>query len=345
MKKGTMVISAIVVAVGLAGCSGGTTAESDTSTAAGSAAAATEAASSAAAPASPMEAQDVSILMNWFGSPEQGGYWQADATDLGADAGVNITVKPGGPGIQTIPQVAAGEATFGIGNADEIMVARQNGLPIVAVAASMNLNPQCMMSHKEANIAAFPDVNGKTVSRVPSPYWDYLKKTFALDSVQEVNITGLADFKQNKDMVLQCYETGEPYWADQEGIDVNILSNARDGGYNPYPAMLFTSEQQINENPEMVRAVVAAVTQGWADFMADPAAAKEVIMAGNDQFDDASFTYAWQTMTDKDYVVAPIGAMADDRLTELRDQLASVGLVPADFDYTKAFDSQFLPQG
>ena len=104
-------------------------------------------------------------------------------------------------------------------------------------------------------------------------------------------------------------------------------------------------KRQIKDNPEMVKAVVAAVTQGGGDVMADPTAAKKVIMAGNDQYDEDSFTYAWQTMKDKDYVVAPIGAMADDRLKTLRDQLASIDQVPADFDYTKAFDSEFLPQG
>lgn len=339
IKKGSMVGFAIATTVVLAGCSGGQSSEPSQSAAGGGSAAASTQASGA-----PAEMQDVSILMNWLPQAEQGGYWQAQAEGLGKDAGVNITIKPGGPGIQTIPQVTSGEATFGMGNADEIMVARQNGLPIVAVSAPVDINPQCMLTHKESNITDFPGVNGHTVARVPSPYWDYLKKTFNLDKVNEVNITGLADFKQNMDMVMQCYETSEPYYADKEGIPVNVLSVARDGGYNPYPMIMFTTEQVIQENPEMVKAVVAAVNQGWANFMEDPTAGKELIMAGSDQADDGAFTYAWQTMKDNQYVKAPIGQMADDRLTELRDQLASIGLIPADFDYSKAFDSQFLAQ-
>ncbi|HEX9461250.1 MAG TPA: hypothetical protein VGB82_01505 [Alphaproteobacteria bacterium] len=56
--------------------------------------------------------------MNWFAQADQSGYWDAYIEGLGKENGIQIAALQGGPKIQTIPQVAAGQAEFGIGNAD-----------------------------------------------------------------------------------------------------------------------------------------------------------------------------------------------------------------------------------
>lgn len=254
-------------------------------------------------------------------------------------------MQQGGPGIQTIPQVTAGKATFGVGNADEILVAVENGLPIVVVAAGFEENLQCMMHHESAGIRGFEDLNGKMVARVPSPFWDYLKKQYSLTDVKDVNFTGsLADFKRNKDLVQQCYITAEPYAAKKAKIhDVNYLSVAKDGGFNPYGNVLFTTQKVINENPELVRSVVKAVVKGWSAFLDKPEKTKQLIMKANPDTDPAAFDYAHEAIAEDGYLGAEIGAMSDDRWQTLRDQLAKAGLVPADMDYKKVFSTEFLP--
>ena len=82
--------------------------------------------------------EQVTLLMNWFAQAEQGGYWQAQAAETGKADGLSIEVKQGGPQIQTIPQVAAGEADFGIAQADELMLARGEGVPVVEVFGGMD---------------------------------------------------------------------------------------------------------------------------------------------------------------------------------------------------------------
>jgi NitT/TauT family transport system substrate-binding protein len=290
------------------------------------------------------KAQTASILQNWFAQAEQGGYWDAMSKQYAKAKGVTITVQQGGPGIQTIPQVAAGKATFGVGNADEILVARKNGLPVVAVAAGFDTNLQCMMFHKDAGISSFTDLNGHQVAAVPSPYFDYLKSHFKLSNIKQVNYTGsMATFKLNNDLVQQCFVTAEPYVAQQQNIPAGFLSVAKDGGYNPYGNLLFTTEKVIKDNPNMVRAVVSAVTQGWTDFLSDPSVAKSAVIAANKDNDPAAFDYSAKAIKDGNYLGATVGAMTDARWKTLSDQLASVGDLPAGFDYSKAFTTQFLP--
>lgn len=289
--------------------------------------------------------KSATLLMNWFAQAEQGGYWAAQAEDLGAADGVDIKVQQGGPGIQTVPQVTAGKAEFGVGNADEIMVAVENGLPIVIVAAGFDENPQCMMFHKSAGVQGFADLNGKMVARVPSPYWDYLKKEYKLDKVEDVNYTGsLADFKRNDALVQQCYITAEPYVAQQQQInDVGYLSVATDGGFNPYGNVLFTTEKMIKQKPDLVRTVVHSVVKGWSDFLESPQATKDLILKVNPDLDAGGFDYAHNAIVKGGYLGDNIGSMTEDRWKELRDQLAEAGLVPDDFDYKKVYNTDFLP--
>ena len=283
-----------------------------------------------------------SILTNWFAQAEQGGYWSAQADGLAKALGVDLTVQQGGPGIQTIPQVAAGKADFGVGNADEIQVAVSNGLPIVAVAAGPAVNLQCLAYHKSTGITGFADLNGKTVARVPSPYWDFIKKDFKLDSVKEVNITGLANFQKDENMVLQCFITSEPYTIEKMGInDVGYLSINKDGGYNAYQNMLFTTQKMINEKPDLVKAVVKASNEGWAKMLADPTKSKALIMKTNPDGDAGVFDFAVDLMTKDNLLGDPIGQITDARMKELRDQLVSIGLLKSDFDYTKTFTTKF----
>lgn len=285
------------------------------------------------------------ILMNWFAQAEQGGYWDAQSNQYSESKGIKITLKQGGPGLLPIPQVAAGEATFGIANADAILVARKNGLPVVALAAPLDTSIQCLMYHKGQGIDGISDLNGKMVARVPTPYWDYLKKRYSLTDVKDVNYTGsMAEFKRNKDLVQQCFITAEPYAAKNAKIeDVAYFSVAKDGGYNPYGNVLFTTEAVLKDDPDMVGAVVDAVIKGWTAFKSDPSDAKSATLKANKDADAAGFDFAAETLANGGYIGNPVGNMTNQRWQKLRDQLASVGLVSKDLEYQKAFTTKFLP--
>lgn len=289
--------------------------------------------------------QTATVLMNYFAQAEQGGYWDAMQKQPAKAEGVSLDVRQGGPGIQTIPQVAAGQADFGIGNADEILVARKNGLPLVAVAAAYETNLFAMLSHKELAITSFDDLNGHQVSRRPAPYFDYLKSKFKLDNIEEINFTGsFADFQRNKQLIQQGFLTGDVYKAKKEGLDINVLSVAKDGGYNPYGLLLFTTERTIKEKPELVKAVVGATVRGWENFLKDPSDAKKAVMAANKDADEATFDFSAETIAKGGYIGKQVGAMSQQRWEELRDQLASIGLVPENFDTKTAYTTEFLPQ-
>lgn len=282
---------------------------------------------------------EVTILSNWFAQPEVGGYFQADAENLAGPDNVKITMKQGGPGIQTVPQVAAGEAQFGISHTDEIMVAIAAGLPLVAVSSAFAKDIQCLAYHKDTGIKDFPDLAGHKVSRVPSPYWDYIVAHYKLEGkVDPINIGSLANFQNDHDIVQQCFITSEPYTIKEMGMDDVGYLKISDSGYTPYRNLLFTTKEYADKNPDVVKAVAKAVSTGWEHYLADPTKGNELIMKTNPDGDPKVIEFANQIFKENpDLFTSPIGSFDDAQWKANRDQLVEAGLLKADFDYTQAY--------
>ncbi|MBX5469546.1 MAG: ABC transporter substrate-binding protein [Thermoleophilaceae bacterium] len=289
--------------------------------------------------------ENVTLLMNWFAQAEQGGYWQAQAADTGKSQGISIKVLQGGPQIQTIPQVAAGKADFGVAQADELMLARAEGVPVVEVFGGMDKYLQCMMYHPSSGIKDFGDISGHQVAVAPSGgFWPWIKGHYHLQNVKEINFTGtLAEFKRNKNLVQQCFTTSEPYFADQQGIDHAELLVA-DAGYNPYAQGLFTSERMIKEHPDTVRKVVAAVQEGWRQFLEDPTKARDLVLSVNKDMEKGPFDFAWKTLKDGDFFGTPLGGMTAERWNTLHQQLEEAGVLTKKVDPNSVWTDEFIPK-
>lgn len=90
--------------------------------------------------------------------------------------------------------------------ADELLLARENGIPLVAVATSFQKSPQILMFHKGAGIHSPKDLNNRKVYVASgAAYWEYLKKAYKLDGAQEMAYTGsMAPFLEDKNAAIQA---------------------------------------------------------------------------------------------------------------------------------------------
>lgn len=290
------------------------------------------------------DAQTATMLMNYFAQAEQGGFWDLAAHQYGEDQGVTVEVEQGGPGIATVPQVASGSYDFGVAQADDILIARESGMPVVALMAPIDKTMFVLMTHKASGVTEFDQLNGHQVAvRQGAPYWDYIAAKYELDDVTQIAFHGsMSEFKAQPDLAQQGYATSDVFLAAQNDIDVNVLSVADQAGYNPYSQVLFTSEAFIEENSELVAAVVSGSVQGWEHFIDDPADTKEAVIAANSETDPEVFDAAVKELHDGDWFADDLGAMTAERWEELRDQLALIGAVPEDFDASSAWTDEFL---
>lgn len=287
----------------------------------------------------------VRILSNWFAQPDQAGYWQAQQDKLGKEAGIEISVLQGGPKIQTIPQVASGQAEFGIGNADDVLLARLRGAPVRAVFAHLDYVPYTLVYHADPAVKSIADLQGRTFAvNIGNAYWEWAKKQYKLTGTREIPVSGdLSLFRNDPKMVQQGYSLFLPARMAAAGVKVQQVTLAS-LGYRPYN-VLFTTDDMIRKNPALVKATLAAVQKGWANYVRDPSGLKPLITGMNKQMTpeiyDAANKEMIETLVSHD--LGRIGCMTDARWSELAGQLRSVNFLPANFDAKQGYDRTLVP--
>jgi NitT/TauT family transport system substrate-binding protein len=292
-------------------------------------------------PARSADGTEVRILMDWFAQADQAGFWQTQQDGLGKP--YHITVLQGGPKIQTIPQVAAGQAEFGVANADDILLARVHGAPVRAILAFFDYVPYDLVYHPDPSIKKITDLKDKTFAvNLGFGYWEWIKKHYGMTNVHEIPVTGdLSMFRLDSNMVQQGYSIFLPYRLDALNVP-NAQFKVADLGYRPY-ATLFTTDAMLQQHPEEVRAVVAAVIQGWHNFIRDPSKVRPLILGLNSlvpgDVHDKAVAEMEQTLIPRKH----FGCMTDARWSELANQLQEVNLLPASFDPKQAYDATAVP--
>ena len=125
---------------------------------------------------------------------------------------------PGGPYLTAEQQVSAGAAQMGMSSSDKILESIADGQRLVAVAATMQRDPQGIMLRKDSPIHSFADLNGHTVAVKPGATWfQYIEKRYQLTNVREIPAMMFTtqDFlRQHPDVVANFVKASLKGWRD-----------------------------------------------------------------------------------------------------------------------------------
>jgi NitT/TauT family transport system substrate-binding protein len=346
--KALLVASAVLMLLFVTACGSAAT-SSTSSPSAPSASAPSASAAEPSASASEKKPVAVTQVTQWFAGPEHGGQYAALMKGFYKDAGIDMTIQPGGPQVSGIQIVASGKAQFGMTQADDLLLARQEGVPIVAIAAVFQKNPQILIYHKNDKIKEFADLNGhKVYVSVMSGYWEFIKKQFKLGKAQEMKYTGqLVNFVNDPTAVTQGYLTFEPFILKQQGQDVSSLLVA-DSGYNPYGNVLYTTEKMLKENPDLVKAYLDASVKGWNYYKDHSDEVYPFLTKYNSDLTSEVSQYGVQVETDLIYggdaAKNGVGIMSNERWSTLIKQLSDLGVLKKAEDVSKVFTNDYLPK-
>ena len=111
------------------------------------------------------------LQLDWYPQPEHGGFYAAQMLGYYKAEGLDVTIAPL-PQYGSVAQlVATGRADVGLGSSDQILEWNSNGLPLVAVAATMQHDPQAVMVHENSPIHDFKDLEGHTIAAQTGATW------------------------------------------------------------------------------------------------------------------------------------------------------------------------------
>jgi NitT/TauT family transport system substrate-binding protein len=118
-------------------------------------------------------------------------------------------------------------------------------------------------------------------------------------------------------------------------------------GFNPYTSTLFTSDEKVRTNPELVEKMVKASIRGWQKYVQSPEKANAAIHKANPQMDLDILAYGAKTLEplvyDQVAEMEGLGTMSRARWQKLADQLiASKQMKAEKADVRGAYTSRFV---
>jgi NitT/TauT family transport system substrate-binding protein len=296
----------------------------------------------------------IRFATDWKAQAEQGGFYQALATGEYAKRGLDVQIVQGGPGVNVPQLLASGAVEAGMGsNSFIVMNLAKEQIPVKAVAAMMQKDPQVLIAHPDQGLEKIADLKGRPIllsDASVSAFWVWLRAKYGFTDDQVRKYTfNAAPFLADKRVVQQGYITSEPYTIEkQAGLKPKVFLLA-DEGYPGYATMILASDSLIQKNPAAVKAFVEASAAGWKSYLDGDAAPGDALIRKDnpemtqDVLDQAREKMKTYGIVDSgDAQTGGVGVMTDARWAEFFDLAAAQGVYPKDMDYKRAYTLQFV---
>lgn len=309
--------------------------------------------------AAPALAENVPVVFgtNWLAQAEHGGFYQAVADGTYAACGLDVTIQPGGPQVNNRALMIAGKVDYHMGgNLLEAFSAAAEGIPIVAVAASFQKEPQVILTHP-GKAETFEDL--KKLDKILigdqgyASFYQWMKAAYGFtDEQREVYTFNPAPFIANENWGMQGYLSSEPFFVAKEtGWEPEVFLIA-DAGYSTYSTLIETMADTVATKPEQVTCFVEGSIKGWYNYLYnDNTAANEMIKKDNPEMTDEAIAYAIDKMKEAgivdsgDALTMGIGAMTEAQVKDFFDKMVEAGVVAADLDWSATINTSFVNKG
>jgi NitT/TauT family transport system substrate-binding protein len=211
----------------------------------------------------------VTVRLKWFNQAQFAGFYVAQQNGYYKAAGLDVNIQPGGPDFPAVQMVTGGSEQFGVTGADQILIARSKGVPVVALAVIYRRNPFVLFSLTKSGIKTPADFAGKTVGvKIGGNEELIYRAVLAKAGIDKAKLTempvkfDITPLLTGTVDVWPGYLINDVLAAKEKGFDVNVIYPA-DFGIDLYADTLFTTEKMLKEKPEVVRNFVAATLKGW----------------------------------------------------------------------------------
>lgn len=296
----------------------------------------------------------IRFATDWRAQAEQGGFYQALATGEYEKRGLKVQIVQGGPGVNVPQLLAAGAVEAGMGSNSFIALnLAGEDVPVRAVAAMMQKDPQVLIAHPDQGIEGIEDLKGRPIllsDASVTAFWVWLKSKYGFEDSQIRKYTfNAAPFLADKSVAQQGYLTSEPFTIEKTvGLKPRVFLLA-DNGYPSYAAMIFFPQSLIDKDPARVRAFVEASAAGWKSYLTgDPKPGDALILKDNPEMTQDLLDQAREKMRQYNLVeggdaaTGGIGVMTDGRWKAFAEMAIAQGVYPKDLDYTKAYTLDFV---
>ncbi|MDR3641966.1 MAG: ABC transporter substrate-binding protein [Humidesulfovibrio sp.] len=229
------------------------------------------------------ELASASLVLQWQPQAQFAGFYVAEAKGFYREAGVDLTLIPGGQDVVASKLLAKGRAQFATMFLATGIERRAEGLPVVDLAQLVQRSALMLITRKDSGIREPKDLDGKRVGLwdnefqlQPRALFQRLgihPKIISQSSTLGLFLRGGVDAASG--MWYNEYHTLLASGLDPEDLRVFFY---RDLGLNFPEDGIYTLENTLATNPALCRAVVTASLRGWEYAFAHPEEALGIVL-------------------------------------------------------------------
>jgi putative hydroxymethylpyrimidine transport system substrate-binding protein len=236
------------------------------------------------------ERQSLSLTLDFYPNPDHAGIYMAQKLGYFEEAGLDVSIHTPSDPAAPIKQVAAGRTDLAISYEPEVLLANQQGLDVVAVAALVNSPLTSMIWLKESKIGGIAGLRGKTIATAGIPYQDaYLKTILARANLS----TSDAHAVNVGYGLLPAIVSGRAQamlggFRNVEGVDLRlrgknpVVTPVDQLGVPTYNELVLVAQRKrLEEDPEAIRLFLAALARGTAAAVAAPNETTKALLEAN----------------------------------------------------------------
>lgn len=254
--------------------------------------------------------QKIKIVLDWVPNTNHTGLYVAKDLGYFKEEGLNVEiVQP--PEGSTTALIGAGGAEFGISFQDTLAksFAKENPVPVTAVAAILQHNTSGIISLKEKGIDSPKKLEGKKYATwednieqailkklVTDDKGDFSKVKLIPYTITDV-VTGL---KTDVDAVW-VYYAWDGIATERAGLQTNFLK-IRDYGeeLDYYSPIIIANNDFLKKNPEIAKKVLKAIKKGYEYAMKNPEESAKILVKNSPEL-DINLVTASQKWISKEY--------------------------------------------
>ena len=222
-------------------------------------------------------ADEVTLQLKWVTQAQFAGYFVAQDKGFYEEAGLDVTIKPGGPDVSPPQVIAGGGADVVIDWMPSALASREKGVPLVNIAQVFKKSGMMLTCRKDSGITSPADFKGRTLGvwffGNEYPFLSWMAK---LGLPTDGSDGGVTVLKQgfNVDPILQkqadCVSTMtyNEYWQIIDAgltADDLIVYKYEDQGVATLEDGLYVMEENLKDPAfvDKMARFVAASLKGW----------------------------------------------------------------------------------
>lgn len=300
------------------------------------------------------EMENVTVVLDWVPNTNHTGIYTALELGLFAEEGIQVDIiQPSQGG--TVDLIGAGQGEFGISYQEEITYARtaEIPLPVKAIAAIIQNNTSGFASPAEKGIERPRDFEGRDYGGWGSPVEESMIRALMdkdggdIEQVGFVNI-GTSDFfdgVENHVDFSWIYYGWDGVAAEQRGYEINFIRlQDYEPALNFYTPVIVSNEDLLEENPELVRRFLRAVSKGYEFAIENPEEAAQHLLVQVPEMDE-KMVVASQIFLASEYQAdaSRWGEMKPEIWKNYADWMYEQELLNQHLEIENAFTNEFLP--